>query len=179
MFHPKRIMNSIFSVIPNLFRDPIHHKTRRRNPLREASEFGMTTIKCRGFTLIELLVAISIIGVLASFLLVNFIGVRQRARDGVRKSDLRQIQSALELYRADQGEYHPEPLPGCGSPLENGSTVYMKKIPCDPSTGDVYTYSVGVGNTTYTMTACLENTADPDGNGVVCGSGVEYRLENP
>ena len=61
--------------------------------------------KSAGFTLIELLVAIGIIGILASFLLANFVGVRQRARDGVRKSDLRQMQSALEMYRADQGQY--------------------------------------------------------------------------
>jgi len=144
--------------------------------------------KSRGFTLIELLVAISIIGVLSSFLLANFIGVRQRARDGVRKSDLRQIQSALELYRSDKGTYPASPLPTCGLPLQDTSTppvVYMQKIPCDPSSGTTaYTYSVGSGNTTYSIFACLENGNDaqldiPKAN---CPSSTtlwKYTLQNP
>ena len=139
----------------------------------------------KGFTLIELLVAISIIGVLSSFLLANFVGIRQRARDGVRKSDLRQIQSALELYRSDQGSYPSAPLPSCGSPLQDGSTppiVYVRKIPCDPSSADVYVYSAP-GNTSYSIIACLENGNDaqldiPKTN---CGSTTlwKYTLQNP
>ena len=124
-------MKIFINVILNSFQDLIHRETRCRN------KFGMT--RTRGFTLIELLVAISIIGVLSSFLLANFVGVRQRARDGVRKSDLRQIQSALELYRSDKGTY-PSSLPPCGSPLQDTSTppvVYMQKIPCDPSSGTI------------------------------------------
>lgn len=140
----------------------------------------------RGFTLIELLVAISIIGILSSFLLANFVGVRQRARDGVRKSDLRQIQSALELYRSDQGSY-PFPLPSCGLPLQDTSTppvVYMQKIPCDPSTGAIYVYTVGAGNTTYSIIACLENGNDAqvDMPKVNCSGSTtiwKYTLQNP
>ena len=116
----------------------------------------------RGFTLIELLVAISIIGVLASFLLANFVGVRQRARDGVRKSDLRQIQSALELYRSDQRSY-PTSLLSCGSSLQNSpanNVTYMKKIPCDPSNGSSYTYTAVGGGVSYAIVACLENGND-------------------
>ena len=67
----------------------------------------------KGFTLIELLVVIGIIGILSGLLMANFIGVRQRSRDGTRKSNLSQIQSAVELYRSDQGSY-PSPLPACG-----------------------------------------------------------------
>ena len=142
--------------------------------------------KSRGFTLIELLVAISIIGVLSSFLLANFVGVRQRARDGVRKSDLRQIQSALELYRSDKGTYPPEPLPACGSPLQDSSSppvIYMQKIPCDPSPGAVYTYNSPSGNTTYSIFACLENGNDAqvDIPKVNCPSSTtwKYTLQNP
>lgn len=139
--------------------------------------------KQRGFTLIELLVAISIIGVLSSFLLANFVGVRQRARDGVRKADLRQIQSALELYRSDQSTYPNSPLPACRSALTAGSVTYMQKIPCDPSSGASYTYSVGAGNSTYSIFACLENGNDvsvdmPKTN---CSSSTswKYTLQNP
>ena len=144
------------------------------------------TINKKGFTLIELLVAISIIGVLSSFLLANFVGVRQRARDGVRKSDLRQIQSALELFRSDKGTYPLQPLPACGSPLQDSSSppvIYMQKIPCDPSPGAVYAYNSPSGNTRYSIFACLENGNDAqvDIPKVNCPSSTtwKYTLQNP
>ncbi len=115
--------------------------------------------KSAGFTLIELLIVIAIIGVLATLLMVNFVGVRQRARDAQRKSDLRQIQSALELYRADQGSY-PSSLPSCnGSAFSANGTTYMQTIPCDPLTGTNYLYSTTASGG-YTLVACLENLND-------------------
>lgn len=139
-------------------------------------------IRSRGFTLIELLVAMSIIGIFSSLLLANFVGVRQRTRDGVRKADLRQIQSALELFRSDQAAY-PASIPACGSSLVLGRTVYMRKIPCDPSTATSYTYSSPSGNTTYSIFACLENGNDAqiDMPKTNCQSATtwKYTLQNP
>jgi len=142
--------------------------------------------KLLGFTLIELLVVISIIGILASFLFANFVGIRQRSRDGVRKSDLRQIQSALELYRADKGNY-PDSLPVCGSPFTDGSStpvVYMQKISCDPSGGGTsYTYiPSGTNNSSYTLIACLENSGDSQRDGTLdsrCTTPASYTVANP
>ena len=37
----------------------------------------------------------------SALFLPNFMAARERARDSQRKSDLRQIQKALELYRQD------------------------------------------------------------------------------
>jgi len=153
-------------------------------------QFSIYNLKKRkaGFTLIELLIVIAIIGILAGFLLANFVGVRQRARDGVRKSDLRQIQSALEMYRSDKGGY-PSSIPACGSSIDDGSSpspvVYMKKIPCDPSSATAYTYSSS--GTTYSLVACLENgndsQGDKDGSGNnihgSCSSLWQYTLQNP
>lgn len=116
-----------------------------------------------GFTLIELLIVIVIIGVLSSFLVTNYIGVRMRARDTQRKSDLRQIQSALEMYRSDVGFYPATAaFPACGGALTNAGVTYMKKIPCDP-TGVaplVYRYQSASSNSLYTIIACLENIKD-------------------
>lgn len=132
----------------------------------------MSNVKS-GFTLIELLIVIAIIGILASLLMVNFIGIRQKARDSQRKSDLRQIQSALELYRADQGRYPDSPLPTCGSSLTGGSppTTYMQKVPCDSLSTAPYQYSFS--GTAYCLRVCLENTNDGERDQ------IKYGSENP
>ena len=143
-----------------------------------------TIYKNHGFTLIELLVVIAIISVLAGLLVANFVGVRQRGRDAQRKSDLRQIQSALELYRSDNGNYSST-LPSCGSAFTAGSATYMQKVPCDPLQDTNYTFSST--GTAYTIYACLENTNDQDRDtvdgqaGDLCTSAgvVSYTLTNP
>lgn len=99
--------------------------------------------------------------------MLNFIGVRQRARDAQRKADIRQMQAALEMYRADQGAY-PSTLPSCKNAFTSpdGTVVYMSTIPCDPlypnyySSGN-YSYSSQGGG--YSLIACLENTNDAQG----------------
>lgn len=118
----------------------------------------MKKINFRGFTLIELLVVVMVIGVLATLLMTNYVAVRARSRDAERKADLRQIQSALELYRSDIGTY-PGSLPNCGNSLTGGGVTYMQKIPCDPENTDYY-YSGAYSNTAYTLAACLENVND-------------------
>ncbi len=117
-----------------------------------------------GFTLVELLVSIAIIGILSSIVIVNLSGFRERGRDTQRKSDLLQIQTALELYRADQAAYPAtNAFPNCGASLSSGTSVYMQTLPCDPLPGATwgtrYFYS-STGNA-YTLFACLENANDP------------------
>lgn len=121
----------------------------------------------KGFTLIELLVVISVIAVLSGFMVVNFSDARKKAKDTQRKADLRQIQAALELIRADHNCY---PFTGscnftwsCGGPLTIGANTYMKKIPCDPAGTSYYNngvYGLTANGTSYILSACLENAND-------------------
>jgi len=117
----------------------------------------------KAFTLIELLVVIAIIGMLSGLLLPNFMGARERARDTQRKSDLKQIQKAFEMYRQDQSPpSYPPSLPAAGSEFSDNGNIYMSKFPTDPSPGKQYYYSVDNTTLTYTLCACLENQSDPD-----------------
>ncbi|HVZ11781.1 MAG TPA: prepilin-type N-terminal cleavage/methylation domain-containing protein [Patescibacteria group bacterium] len=148
-----------------------------------------------GFTLVELLVVIVIISVLATLLMANFVGVRQRGRDAQRKSNILAIQQALELYRSDNGTYPSSSFTlTCGGQIKSpdGSTTYMTKIPCDPlganqayNNGNYYYGSTDNG-VTYSIGACIENTNDTDSNDVTTFAGANascttkyYVLQNP
>jgi prepilin-type N-terminal cleavage/methylation domain-containing protein len=60
-----------------------------------------------GFTLIELMVVISIIGLLSAVVYANFNDARAQSRDKVRMTSLKEVQLALEFYKAQNGGYPP------------------------------------------------------------------------
>jgi prepilin-type N-terminal cleavage/methylation domain-containing protein len=133
-----------------------------------------------GFTLVELLLAVTIIGILMTIASVNFISVRERARDAQRKSDLSQIQIAMELLKSDIGRY-PIFLPACEAALDNGGgTVFLKKMPCDPLSNEPYQFTnTGSG---YVLAACIENKNDVDKRVVDspgCASGKAFQVNDP
>jgi prepilin-type N-terminal cleavage/methylation domain-containing protein len=68
--------------------------------------------KQNGFTLVELLVVVAIIGLLSTLAVVSLNGIRERARDTKRISDIDAFQKSMELLRTDKGAYN---LCGCES----------------------------------------------------------------
>ncbi len=90
--------------------------------------------KRNGFTLIELLLVILLIGILSGVLLgvVDVRGLRAKSRDSQRISDLKKVQTALELYFADHRSYvtaenwiEVRDIPGL-------SPNYINVLPVDP-----------------------------------------------
>lgn len=69
-----------------------------------------TSNRTKGFTLIELLVVISIILMLAGFLLPTIAGMRERGRRVTCVNNLKQIGTALHMYSMDNNESFPETL---------------------------------------------------------------------
>jgi len=63
--------------------------------------------KMRGFTLIELLVVIAIIGMLSSILLPALSKAREKGRQAVCISNLKEIFLAIEMYKNDNDEWYP------------------------------------------------------------------------
>lgn len=102
-----------------------------------------------GFTLIELLVVVSILGLMASILMVSLNSARVRAREAYRRASLRQVATALESFYDDHGYYPTVPdisgeslgygdhcyWDGCGG---NGPYIpglapkYLARLPTDP-----------------------------------------------
>lgn len=58
-----------------------------------------------GFTLIELMVVIVILGILATFLVPRLLNRPGQARVAKAKNDIRAIESALKLFKLDNGFY--------------------------------------------------------------------------
>lgn len=114
----------------------------------------------KGFTLIELLVVIAIIGLLSTLAVVALNNARQKSRDARRLSDVKQIQTALELYFNDAGAY-PAAL---GTTIATTSVTYMNIVPTNPlpqadgascSGFGNYAYATQLSNSSYTLTYCL------------------------
>lgn len=60
-----------------------------------------------GFTLIELLVVIAVLGILAGIAVPRMMNVQNSAKEAAARSDLRIIQSALEMFYINNDEEYP------------------------------------------------------------------------
>jgi prepilin-type N-terminal cleavage/methylation domain-containing protein len=116
--------------------------------------------KKKAFTLIELLVVIAIIGILVTIAVVALQKARQSARDSKRIADVKQIQTALEIYYNYNSEY-PDNIDG---QIVDASNTYMEIVPTAPSPADgdcdsgsnQYVYEVeGPENDSYALSFCL------------------------
>lgn len=133
-----------------------------------------------GFTLIELIIVIAIMSILSAllFAIIDPLSQFQKANDGRRKSDLRQIQQALEGYYQDNGQY-PASNNAYQIVRADGSAAvwgqqwipYMNVVP--PAPTGAYVYFAGSDGQSYYLYASLDRGGlDPEAcnGGNACAS---------
>ena len=59
----------------------------------------------KGFTLIELLIVVAIIGILAAIAIPQFSAYRQKAYNSAANSDLKNMKTGMEAFKADTQFY--------------------------------------------------------------------------
>lgn len=133
----------------------------------------MSNIYKRGFTLVEILVVVSIVGLLSSVFVIGLGGVRSRGRDTKRIADIKQMQTAMELYYSKCGWYpggatggtcnttNPTTWTELSTTLTDGAKLGISRIPNDPVVGEKYYYAVRTDRQSYVLAGILENPKDP------------------
>ncbi len=138
-----------------------------------------------GFTLMELLITVSIIAILISIGIASYSTINKQSRDTKRKSDIEQIRSALEMYRADNSAY---PNIGSGgwtaaSDLSTAlASTYILAIPSDPKGAtQPYMYkATDISNGVY-YGYCLSALLETENPTDTCTpyTGQSYGIKNP
>jgi general secretion pathway protein G len=135
--------------------------------------------KQEGFTIVELLIVIIVIGILATLVITTFTGVQQKARDTKRQTDINAINSQINAYNAQSGNFPT--LANMNTPAWVSTNLkgLEANALCDPKgacpgtladnpAANVYAYHVRASDgttacdnsatpcATYTLTATLE-----------------------
>ncbi|MBI3621920.1 MAG: type II secretion system major pseudopilin GspG [Nitrospirae bacterium] len=124
-----------------------------------------------GFTLIELMVVITILALLVALVAPKLVGRTDEARVTAAKAQMKNIESALELYKLDNGVYptteqglealvtEPTSTP---QPMNWKKGGYLPKVPVDPWKRPYIYLSPGIRNPEYDL---LSYGADGEAGG--------------
>ena len=112
----------------------------------------MTQARQRGFTLLEIMVVIVIHGILASIVVPNLMGNKEKADRQKAVTDIVALENALDMYKLDNSRYPTteqglEALvtkpSGDPEPRNYRDGGYIKRLPKDPWGNDYQLMSPG------------------------------------
>ncbi len=111
-----------------------------------------TRNKQKGFTLLEVMVVIVILGILASMVIPNLMGNKDKADQQKAVSDIVALENALDMYKLDNSVY-PTTEQGLEALVEKPTISpeprnyradgYVKRLPQDPWRNDYLLLSPG------------------------------------
>ena len=121
--------------------------------------------RIEGFTLVEILVALTIIGVLLTFVAPVVLNRPDQARALKIQNDFVAIETALNLFRLDNGRF-PNKNEGLGVLIssDNSSLGYLSSLPNDPW-GASYEVDFKPSGGMQLKSSGPDNTFDPNGEG--------------
>jgi general secretion pathway protein G len=136
------------------------------------SQSGQNSRLARGFTLIEIMVVVVILAVLGALVVPKILENVDKARMTRAQSDIRAIETALDLYRLDNFKY-PNTEQGLEALVKQPAdpTItnyrtggYLKSVPKDPWNNPYQYASPGQDGAEYEITS-LGRDGKPQGEG--------------
>jgi general secretion pathway protein G len=111
----------------------------------------------RGFTLLEIMVVVTILGLLAAFIVPNVIGQGDKAKVDLARANMSGVANALDFYKLDNKKY-PTTEQGLAALIDKPDGAknwnpngYLSKLPEDPW-GNEYVYiSPGIDGKPYDL----------------------------
>lgn len=122
----------------------------------------------QGFSLTEIIVTAGIIGSLGTVATAQVTDYLPVARDAQRMANVRQVQTALNIYYDDHLEYpktfgHQPTVNGWQEvveALQNGEKVYMPEVPVDPINQEQYQFKYWSDGQTFKIWYETEDELD-------------------
>ena len=119
----------------------------------------------KAFTLIELMIVVVILGLLATVIMPRILSRPEQARRTKAKVDIRNIESALALFKTDTGRF-PATSEGLEALVSDpgikgyNADAYLDKVPFDPW-GNKYIYiSLGLHAKDYDLKSYAKDGED-------------------
>ena len=103
----------------------------------------------RGFTLIELLIIVIILAILSAIAVPSYLSMRDRAKEAGTEAQMRNMVTALEIYKMDKDVYPPT---SSGDALAVHLLEYMDNAPSADLWLTDYEY-VNTDNSGYTLSS--------------------------
>ncbi|EKO3648197.1 type II secretion system major pseudopilin GspG [Vibrio metschnikovii] len=134
--------------------------------------------KQSGFTLLEVMVVVVILGILASFVVPNLLGNKEKADQQKAITDIVALENALDMYRLDNNVYPTtdqglEALvtkPSNPEPRNYREGGYIRRLPKDPWGNDYQYLSPGDHGRIDVFTLGADGQEGGEGSNAVIGN---------